>query len=122
VLAGFAVRAGNQIFFRMDVRETRLPVVLQPRLVSALATPENTANGSVIGSLRDSTTGLAGLLTFSLQSQAPSSGFAVASNGDVSVVDSAQLDFETRPSFTLQTQIGLTGVPALSMRIRLRSR
>ncbi len=115
VLAGFAVRAGNQIFFRMDVRETRLPVVLQPRLVSALATPENTANGSVIGSLRDSTTGLAGLLTFSLQSQAPSSGFAVASNGDVSVVDSAQLDFETRPSFTLQTQIGLTGVPALSI-------
>ncbi|MEZ5455693.1 MAG: Ig-like domain-containing protein [Lysobacteraceae bacterium] len=115
LLAGFAVRAGNQIFFRMDVRETRLPVILQPRLVAALGTPENTATGTVVGSLRNSTSGLAGLLTFSLQSQAPSNGFAVASNGDVSVADSAQLDFETRPSFTLQTQVGLTGVPALSI-------
>lgn len=115
LLAGFAVRAGNQIFFRMDVRETRLPVILQPRLVSSLATPENTANSTVIGSLRNSTSGLAGLLTFSLQSQTPSNGFAVASNGDVSVADSAQLDFETRPSFTLQTRVGLTAVPALSI-------
>src|SRR5690606_26643420 len=58
----FAAREGSRVFFRFDVVETVLGILLPPLIDTDFDADENSANGTVIGSMRASPAGLGSLL------------------------------------------------------------
>jgi hypothetical protein len=115
IRAVYAAREAGRVFFRFDVAETRLPVIVPPFLTTSFSVDENSPNATVVGSINTAPTGLASLLRFNLTGQTPSAGFTVdTTTGEVRVADSAQLDFETRPSFSLQVAVSLQGAPGFN--------
>ena len=78
---------------------------------------ENSANGSVVGTVV-ATDAENEPLTFSFVPV--STAFAITAAGEISVLDSAQLDFETTPSFTLTVQASdgtLTGSDSITITV-----
>lgn len=79
--------------------------------------PENAILGTVIGtvSASDPDAGLAGNLQYSIAANGPTNVFAIdANNGKLTVVSSAQLDFETKPVWSIPVNVKDKGTPALS--------
>ncbi|SDE06807.1 Ig-like domain-containing protein [Aquimonas voraii] len=112
----YAASEGNSVFFRFDVAEMRLPVLVPSFLNSSFSVDENSANGTVVGSINAAPGGLSSLLRFALSAQSPSAGFSVDSaSGEIRIADSSQLDFETRPSFSLDVLVTLQGAPGFSL-------
>ncbi len=98
----FAERGGDGVYFRIDVTQTRLAVLIPPLLDTAFSIPENSPNGTVAGTLVPDTTGLASLLSFTFDGQTPAAGFGFdAADAQIEVADVALLDFETHPQFDL---------------------
>jgi hypothetical protein len=116
ITAVFADREGGRVFFRFDVVETRLPVLVPPFLITSFNLNENSANTTLVGSINAAPGGLSTLLRFTLDSQAPSAAFSVDNaTGAIRVTDASQLDFETRPVFTLGVSVSLQGAPGFSL-------
>ena len=73
---------------------------------------ENSPNGTAVGTVVASGPEAGDVITFAVVGGTGSSAFATgASTGEITVADSAQLDFETTPSFSLDVkatdQVGL---------------
>ncbi len=112
----FAAREAGRVFFRFDVTEMRLPVLVPPFLNTSFSVNENAPNNTLIGSINAAPGGLSTLLRFALSSQTPSAGFSVdTATGEIRVADSSQLDFETRPSFSLDVVVTLQGAAGFSL-------
>src|SRR5690606_20829001 len=112
----FAERGGEGVYFRIDVTQTRLDVLIPPLLDTAFSIPENSPNGTVAGTLLPDTTGLASLVNFTLDAQTPAAGFAFdAASAEIDVADAALLDFETRPQFDLAFTAQVAGAPGFSL-------
>jgi hypothetical protein len=111
----YAAREGSRAFFRFDLVETRLPVLVPPFLTTQFTVDENSANGTVVGSINTAPGGLANLLRFTLTGQSPVSAFSVNNvGGQIVVTDAAQLDFEARTRITLDVNVSLQGAPGFS--------
>ncbi|WP_420631211.1 cadherin domain-containing protein [Candidatus Leptofilum sp.] len=78
--------------------------------------PENSANGTAVGTVTasDPDAADAGNLTFDIIAGNTGSAFAISNdgnnNGDITVADTNQLDFETTPTFTLTVQVEDSGM------------
>ena len=69
--------------------------------------PENSANGTVVGTIVVTDPDAGDTRSFAVTGGTGQTAFAVsASTGVITVADRAQLDFETRPSFTLDAGDG----------------
>lgn len=67
---------------------------------------ENSANGTVVGTVSASDPDAGAVLVYSISGGNVSSAFAInSSNGQITVNNSAALDFETRPTFSLTIQV-----------------
>ena len=66
--------------------------------------PENSANGTVIGSVAASDPDAGDQLSYSLSNNA-NGAFAIDANGVVTVADSSKLDFETNPVQTIEVVV-----------------
>src|SRR5262249_28987480 len=66
--------------------------------------PENSANGTVIGSVAASDTDIGDSLSYSLTNNA-NGAFAIDANGVVTVADSTKLDFETNPVQSIEVEV-----------------
>ncbi len=112
----FATQQGGNVFFRIDVEETRLSVLLPPLLDTGFSIAENSPNGTVLGPVRPSSTGLSSILALSQTGQAPAAGFAFDPSTTVlSVGDAALLDFETHAQFQLDFSATLAGLPGYAL-------
>ncbi len=84
------------------------PPVVQDQ---AFAVDENSANGSVVGSILASDPDVGDTLSFAVTGGSGASAFAVnSSNGEITVANAALLDFETSTSFTLQVTVTDAGM------------
>lgn len=112
----FAAQQGNQVFFRIDVQETRLSVLIPPLLDTQFSIAENSPNGTTLGPVRPSASGLSSILALSLTSQTPAAGFAFdPASAVLSVGNTALLDFETHTQFQLGFTATLAGVPGYTL-------
>ncbi|MHC1775972.1 MAG: cadherin domain-containing protein, partial [Lentimicrobium sp.] len=76
---------------------------------------ENAAAGTVVGTMAATNPDQGQTITYSIQSGNTGSAFAInASSGAITVNNSAALNFETNPVFTLVVQALDNGIPALS--------
>jgi VCBS repeat-containing protein len=78
---------------------------------------ENSANGTTVGTVVavDLDAGQTATLTYSITGGNTNNGFAIDANtGVITVANSAALDFEVTPSFSLTVQATDNGTPALS--------
>jgi len=77
-----------------------------PRLDDAtFAIPENTPNGTLVGTVTGTDPG-EDTLTYCIIGGTGATAFAIdTSTGEITVVDALQLDYETTPSFTLEVQV-----------------
>ena len=74
--------------------------------LSALNVNENSANGTVIGSILATDVDSGDVLRYSILSSSPVQAFAIdAVSGQIRVSDSSQLDREAAPSFALSIQV-----------------
>lgn len=69
------------------------------------AVNENSSNGTAVGTIVATDGDITDTLSFSVTGGTGQTAFAVASNGNITVQDSAQLDREITPSFTLNVQV-----------------
>jgi uncharacterized delta-60 repeat protein len=80
-----------------------------------LGIAENSAAGTVVGSVSASDPDSGQTLSYQINSGNASGAFAIDSlTGQITVVNSAALDFETAPTFSLTVQVTDSGSPALS--------
>src|SRR5207237_1186256 len=76
---------------------------------------ENSANGTVVGTILASDVDTGQTRTFAVTGGTGQAAFAVnATTGEITVANSAALDLEPTPSFTLDGTVTDTGTPALS--------
>jgi len=76
---------------------------------------ENTSNGTVVGTAVASDPDTADTLTYAITAGNTGGAFAIdGATGQITVADSAVLDFETHPTFALTVQVADDGTPALS--------
>ena len=83
-----------------------------------LSIDENSANGTIVGSVSASDVDAGDLQSYAIIGSTPVSPFAIdAATGIIRVTDSALLDFESQPSITLQIQVtdvgGLTSTTSV---------
>ena len=80
---------------------------------------ENSANGTVIGHVIASDPDIGDVLSYNITAGNTGSAFDIDNNGQITVNNSAVLDFETTPSFTLTVQVddgnGLTDTGTLTI-------
>ncbi len=69
------------------------------------AIDENSPNGTVVGNVLATDPDLADVLTYNITAGNTGSAFDIDNNGQITVNNSAVLDFETTPSFTLTVQV-----------------
>ncbi|MBE3123843.1 MAG: cadherin domain-containing protein, partial [Planctomycetes bacterium] len=76
---------------------------------------ENSANGTVVGSVAASDPDTGQSLTYAITGGNTGNAFAInATTGQITVATSAALNYETTPSFALTVQVTDNGTPALS--------
>ena len=108
----FAARQGVDVFFRIDVQETRLSVLIPPLFDTQFSIPENSPDGTALGSVRPATGGLSSILTLTQTSQTPATAFAFDPvTTALSVGATALLDFETHAQFQIAFSATLTSLP-----------
>ncbi len=94
-----------------DVNE--LPVIAN----QSFSTPENSVNGTVVGTVisSDPDLGANGSLSYAITGGTGSTAFAInAMTGQISVADASQLNFEATPSFALLVTVTDGGTPSLN--------
>ena len=112
----FAESGGNQVYFRIDVSEIRLAALLPSLLDTAFTIPENSPNGTGLGPVRPSSDGLLSILALTQNSQTPGVAFAFdPASTNLSVSNSALLDFETHPQFQIGLSATLAGLPGYAL-------
>src|SRR5438105_7677147 len=83
----------------------------------AFSVAENSANGTVVGTIVASDVDTGQTRTFTVTGGTGQAAFAVnATTGQITVANSAALNFETTPSFTLNVTVTDNGTPQLSDR------
>jgi hypothetical protein len=88
------------------------PPVVNPATFSL---PENSANGTNVGTVTFGDTDAGQAHTFAITGGNTGGAFAInSSSGAITVVNSAAVDFETAPVFSLTVQVTDNGTPALS--------
>ncbi len=76
---------------------------------------EDAANGTVVGTVSASDPDAGDSLTYSITAGNTGGAFAIDSNtGQISVANTAALDYETNPSFNLTVQVSDSGTPGLT--------
>ena len=75
---------------------------------------ENSPNDTVVGTVVASDPNPSQVLSYSIQSGNEAGAFAIDSNGQITVIDSIPLDYETTPSFNLEIEVSDNGSPSLS--------
>ena len=75
---------------------------------------ENSSNGTVVGTVVASDPNPDQVLSYSIQSGNDAGAFAIDSTGQLTVIDSTSLDYETTPSFNLVIEVSDDGSPSLS--------
>ncbi|MER2626148.1 MAG: Ig-like domain-containing protein, partial [Accumulibacter sp.] len=114
IVTAFAAQEGGSLFFRIDIAnvENQAPVVNDATFTLA----ENSANGTNVGSpitFTDPDTGQTH--TFTITAGNTGGAFAIdTSTGQITVANSAALDFETTPSFSPTVQVTDDGAPPQS--------
>ena len=83
---------------------------------------ENSADGTVVGSVSASDPDASDTLSYAITGGDPSGAFSIdAATGQITVADSAQLDFETTPVFSLTVTVtdagGLTDTAAVTVNL-----
>ena len=89
---------------------------------AAFSLVENSANGTVVGTVTASDPDAGGTLSYAITGGDPSGAFAIdAGTGEITVADASQLDFETTPVFDLTVTVtdtrGLTDTAAVRMNL-----
>jgi Cadherin domain/RTX calcium-binding nonapeptide repeat (4 copies) len=79
-----------------------------------LSVAENTANGTVVGTIASTDADSGQTRTFSLTGGTGQTAFAVSTAGVITVANSSLLNFEATPSFTLNVTVMDNGTPQLS--------
>jgi VCBS repeat-containing protein len=99
----FARYENNQVCFRIDASLDIPPANGAPTVQNATFTvPENSANGTVVGTVVATDPDAGQTLTFSITGGNASGAFAInPATGQITVANSTPLDFETTPTFTL---------------------
>jgi len=69
------------------------------------ALDENSPNGTVVGNVLATDPDVADILTYSITAGNTGSAFAIDNNGWITVNNSAALDFETNPTFTVTVEV-----------------
>lgn len=83
---------------------------------------ENTANGTLIGTVSGSDTDVGDVLRYAIASSGPVAPFSIdATTGEIRILDSSQLDFEAVNTITLRVEIrdaaGLTDIQTVTINI-----
>ena len=76
--------------------------------------PESSANGTVVGTVLANDPDAGQSHTFSITAGNTGGAFAIDNAGTITVANSAALDFETHPTFTLTIEVTDNGTPVLS--------
>ena len=89
---------------------------------AAFAVAESSADGTVVGSVSASDPDASDTLSYAITGGDPSGAFSIdAATGQITVADSAQLDFETTPVFSLTVTVtdagGLTDTAAVTVNL-----
>ena len=84
--------------------------------VQTFVIDEGLSNGNVVGNIvaNDVDDGVNGDLTFSVITATSLTAFNVDANGQITVANADELDFELTPSFTIDVQVTDNGTPGLS--------
>ncbi len=117
IVAGFGGLQGSTLFLRLDVRFSATPVSNRPPVVNGatFSLPENSPNGTVVGTVTFSDPDAGQNHTFSIVGGNTGGAFAIdPSTGQITVANSAALDFETTPTFNLTVQVTDDGTPIQS--------
>ena len=90
---------------------------------AAFSVAENSANGTVVGSVSASDPDAADTLSYAITGGDPSGAFAIdAATGQITVADYTQLDFETTPVFNLRVTVtdagGLTDTETVPISVQ----
>ncbi len=82
---------------------------------AAFSLDENSANGTLVGTVEFTDPDEGQAHSFAITGGDPHGAFSIhAESGEIRVADSARLDFESAPSFSLTVQVTDDGLPALS--------
>jgi large repetitive protein len=92
----------------LDVNEA--PVVSS----ASFTIDENSSNGTTVGTVTFTDPDAGQTHTFAITAGNTGGAFAISATGVITVANSAALDFETTPAFTLTVQVTDNGAPALS--------
>ncbi|MCK7594972.1 beta strand repeat-containing protein [Pseudomarimonas salicorniae] len=115
VVAVFAATEAGRLFVRVDVNDAQPPTNLPPTVDdAAFSIAENSANGTTVGSVIASDPDAGQALSYAITAGNVSGAFGIDAAGAISVANSAALDFETTPSFSLTVSVTDNGSPQLS--------
>lgn len=81
---------------------------------AAFAIAENSAKGMVVGTVVATDPNPGQVLSYLIESGNESGAFAIDDKGQITVIDSAPLDYETTPSFNLTVKVSDNGSPSQS--------
>ncbi|HEX2645382.1 MAG TPA: cadherin repeat domain-containing protein, partial [Thermoanaerobaculia bacterium] len=119
IRALFGKYENNQVCFRIDASldiPPAPPANNPPTVQNAtFSIPENSANGTVVGTVVATDPDAGQILAYSITGGNAGLAFAIdATTGVITVVNSAALNFETTPTFTLTVTATDNGTPAAS--------
>ena len=107
----YAAQEGLRLYFRADFSSNHPPTIAD----QAFTIAENTPNGGLVGTVSASDPDPGQTLTYAITAGNTSGALAInASTGQITVANTAALDFETTPSFGLTVEVTDDGAPALS--------
>jgi hypothetical protein len=93
----------------IDLTNANEPPVLTP--AGPFSIPENSVNTTPVGTLTSNDPDAGETLTYSITASDPVAAFGIgSSNGQITVTDTTQLDFETTPTFTLTVEVEDSGL------------
>ncbi len=115
VVAVFAATEAGRLFVRVDISDAEPPANLAPVASDAtFSLAENSANASAVGQVMATDPDAGQTLSHAISAGNSGGAFAIDTSGNLSVANSAALDFETLPVFVLTVTVTDDGVPALS--------
>ncbi|MEL6578767.1 MAG: cadherin domain-containing protein [Cyanobacteria bacterium J06621_12] len=93
---------------------TELPNFAPDGIDATFELEENSPNQTLIGMVIVDDANLDQSMTYSIESGNDAGAFEINGNGELTVVDSAPLDYEAMPSFELEIEVRDNGAPSLS--------